>query len=99
MTTSKSYATKDTRASTAHLRKRAKYNVILVCHKCLKELVVPNEQFDPWDPLKGTDWEGPSLVKRVILRRAGAWDTGEIRYVSTPASDVESYCPNCKEKK
>jgi uncharacterized protein YgiM (DUF1202 family) len=81
--------------TTKYQRKKPKYNIILVCHTCLKELVIPNEEFDPWaptmyEPAKG--WVIPQLAQEVTQNR-GAWNTSCTFSTEVPASNVRCYCP------
>ena len=77
------------------MKKETQFNVLLICHECLKELVIPNEEFEPWAPLTyepAKGWIIPTLIKEVIKDR-GLWVAPDKYLVSTPASDVRCYCP------
>lgn len=62
--------------------KKVKYNLIFVCDTCLKELIIPNGQFNPFDPgvYRGANgWDIPSLVTQ--------------GYIELTSSSVVCYCP------
>jgi hypothetical protein len=80
---------------------KAKKNIIFVCYRCLKEIKIPNKKFDPWAPTgykPAKDWHIPSTIKQVTTDN-GPWGTPDTKLVDIPSSNIEAYCPDCKEKK
>ena len=85
----------DSGSSKYRSKKKTQYNIILVCHTCLKELIIPNEEFEPFSPTlydPAKEWVIPLLVRQVIKDR-GPWAAPDKYLVSAPASDVRCYCP------
>lgn len=68
------------------------FNVILVCDKCLREIKIPNHEFNPyWSDtmMETTGWKMP---KKFIKFVSEAYGDREI-----PASSVVCLCPKCKD--